>query len=54
MIALTFSSCVLEGKDPSVGFFQEQPGNLEKGIKTKKIEYHCLKVEVLDMKWGYR
>lgn len=54
LCVMSLSSCVLEGKDPPVGFFQEQLGNLEKGIETKKIEYHCLKIQVLEKKWGYR
>lgn len=54
MISFTFSSCVLEGKNPPVGFFQEQPGNLEKDVETKKLEYHHLKMKVLEKKWGYR
>lgn len=51
---LTFSSCVLEGKDPPAGFFQEQPVNLEKDSKTKKSEYHCLNTQVLEKKWDFR
>lgn len=54
MMYLTFSSCVLEAKDPPVGFFQEQPGSLEKDIKTKKFEYHCLNMWVLEKMWDFR
>lgn len=41
LMHLDFSVCVLEGKDPLVGFFQKQPGNLEKDSKMKKFEFHC-------------
>lgn len=41
-------------KGPSSRFLLGEPGNLEKGTETKKFDYHCLKMELLEMKRACR